>query len=75
MLFFLREKARFRRCKLFTFVNVFLRDLSSFNSSTLLFFNLSKELIINYLIKNANNVEDANEKTRLEMLKNANLFR
>ncbi len=74
MLFFSREKARFQRCKLFTFANVFLRDLSSSNSSILSFLSLSKKLIINYLIKNASNVEDANEETKLEMFKNANLF-
>jgi len=68
MLFFLREKARFRRCKLFTFANVSLRDFLSF-------LNLSKELIINCSIKNANNVEDANKKTKLKMFKNASLFR
>jgi len=75
MLFFLREKARFRRCRLFTFVDVFLRDLLSFNSLILSFLSLLKKLIIDYLIKNASNVENANKKTRFEMLKNANLFR
>ncbi len=75
MLFFLREKARSRRCKLLTFANVFLRDSSSFNSLILLFLNLSKELIIDYLIKNANNVKDVNKKTRLKMFENASLFR
>jgi len=75
MLFFLREKARFRRCKLFTFANVFLRNLLLFNLLILSFLNLSKELIIDCLIKNANNVENANKKTRLEMFKNASLFR
>jgi hypothetical protein len=75
MLFFLKEKARFRRCKLLTFANVFLRNLLSSNSLILSFLNLSKKLIINYLIKNASKIEDANKKTRLKMLKNANLFR
>ncbi len=75
MLFFLREKARFRRCRLLTFANVFLRDLLSFNSPILSFLSLSKELVINCLIKNANNVEDANKKTRLKMFKNVDLFR
>jgi len=54
---------------------MFLRNLLSFNSSILSFLYLSKELIINCLIKNASNVEDANKKTRLKMFKNANLFR
>ncbi len=75
MLSFSREKACFRRCKLSTFVNVFLRDLLSFNLLVLSFLNLSKELIIDYLIKNVNKIEDANKKIRLEILKNANLFR
>jgi len=75
MLFFLREKARFRRCKLLTFANVFLRNLLSFNLSILSFLNLSKELIIDYSIKNASNVENANKKTKLKMFENANLFR
>ncbi len=74
MLSFLREKARFRRCRLLTFANVFLRNLSSSNLSILLFLSLLKELIINCLAKNASNVEDANKKTRLKMLKNASLF-
>ncbi len=75
MLFFLREKARFRRCKLLTFANVFLRNLLSFNLSILSFLNLSKELIIDCSIKNASNVENANKKTKLKMFENANLFR
>ncbi len=75
MLFFLREKARFRRCRLSMFANVFLRNLSSFNSSILLFLSLSKELIIDCLTKNASKIENANEKTRLKVFKNANLFR
>ncbi len=54
---------------------MFLRNLLSFNSSILLFLNLLKELIIDCLIKNVSNVKDASKKTRLEMLKNANLFR
>jgi len=52
---------------------MFLRNLASFNSSTLLFLNLSKELIINYLNKNANKIRDANKKTNFEILKDANL--
>ncbi len=75
MLFFSREKARFRRCKLLTFANVFLRDLSLFNSLILSFFSLSKELIIDCSIENVDNVEIANKKTRLKMLKNVSLFR
>jgi hypothetical protein len=74
MLSFLREKTRFRRYRLLTFANMSLRNLSLFNLSILLFFNLSKELIINCLIKNANKIEDASKKTRLKMLKDANLF-
>ncbi len=54
---------------------MFLRDLLSFNSSILSFLNLSKELIINCLIKNVNKIKDANKKMKLKMLKNANLFR
>jgi hypothetical protein len=75
MLFFLREKARSRRCKLLTFVNVFLRNLLSFNLSILSFLSLSKELVINCLAKNANKIKNANKKTKLKMLKNASLFR
>ncbi len=73
MLSFLREKTRFRRYRLLTFANMSLRNLSLFNLSILLFFNLSKELVINCLIKNANKIEDASKKTRLKMLKDANL--
>jgi len=40
----------------------------------LLFLSLSKELIINYLVKNASKIEDTNKKTRLKILKDANLF-
>ncbi len=54
---------------------MFLRNLSLSNSSILSFLSLSKKLIISHLIKNASNIKDANKKTRLEMLKNANLFR
>jgi hypothetical protein len=53
---------------------MFLRNLLSFNSLVLSFLNLSKELIIDCLIKNVDNVENANKKTRLKMFKNANLF-
>ncbi len=75
MLFFLREEVRFRRCRLLTFANVFLRNLLSFDSLVLSFLSLSNELVINCSFKNASNVKDANEKARFEMLKNANLFR
>ena len=54
---------------------MFLRDLSSFNSLALSFLSLSKELVIDCLVKNASNVEDANKKTRLKVLENASLFR
>jgi len=54
---------------------VSLRDLLSSNLSILSFLSLSKELIIDCLIKNASDVEDASKKTRLKMLKNASLFR
>ncbi len=57
------------------FANIFLRDLLLFNSSILLFFNLSKELIINCLIKNANKIENISKETKLEILKDASLFR
>jgi len=75
MLCFLKEKARFRRCKLLTFANTFLRDLLLSNLSILLFLNLSKELIINCSIKNASKIKDTNKKTKLKMFKNASLFR
>ncbi len=75
MLFFLKEKARFRRCNLLTFANTFLRDLLLSNLSILLFLNLSKELIINCSIKNASKIKDTNKKTKLKMFKNASLFR
>ena len=52
-----------------------LRNLLSFDLLALSFLSLSKELIIDYLIKNAGNVENASKKARLKMLKNANLFR
>jgi len=54
---------------------VFLRDLLSSNSPTLSFLSLSKELIIGYLVKKKNKIEDANKKTSLEMLEDASLFR
>ncbi len=75
MLFFFREKACFRRCKLLTFTNTFLRDLLLPNLSILLFLSLSKELIINCSIKNASKIEDTNKETKLKMFKNASLFR
>jgi len=52
-----------------------LRNLLLFNLSILLFLNLSKELIIDYLNKNANKIEVVNKKTSLEMLKDVSLFR
>jgi len=60
---------------LLTFVNMSLRNLLLFNLSILLFLNLSKELIIDYLNKNANKIEVVNKKTSLEMLKDVSLFR
>jgi len=54
---------------------MFLRNLLSSNLSILLFFSLSKELVINYLDKNANKIEIVDKKTSLEILKDANLFR
>ncbi len=76
MLSFLKKKARFRQCKLLTFANLSLRDLSLLNSLVLSsFLNLSKKLIINCLVNNASKIEDANKKTRLKMLENASLFR
>jgi len=57
MLFFLEENARFRQYKLLIFVNIFLRNLLLSNLLILLFFNLSKELVINCLIKNANKIK------------------
>ncbi len=74
MLSFLREKACFWQYRLLTFANIFLRNLLLFNLSTLSFLNLSKELVINYLVKNASKIEDASKKTRLKMLKDTNLF-
>jgi len=54
---------------------MFLRNLLSFNLLILLFFSLSKELVINYLDKNANKIEVVSKKTNLEIFKDANLFR
>ena len=51
-----------------------LRNLLLFNLSILSFLSLSKELIINCLIKNANKIEEANKKTRLKMLEDVDLF-
>jgi len=75
ILSFSREKARFRQYRLSIFANIFLRNLLLSNLSILSFFSLSKELIIDCLIKNANKIEDTSKKTRLKILKNANLFR
>jgi len=74
MLSLLREKARFRQYKLLIFANIFLRNLLLSNLLILLFLNLSKELVINYLIKNANKIENISKKTKLKILKDANLF-
>jgi len=54
---------------------MFLRNLSLFNLSILLFFSLSKELVIYCLNKNASKIEVINRKTSFEILKDANLFR
>ena len=75
MLSFLREKACSWQYKLLTFANIFLRDLLLFDLLALSFLSLSKKLIINCLVKNANKIKDASKKTRFEILKNANLFR
>ncbi len=57
MLFFLEENACFRQYKLLISVNIFLRNLLLSNLLILLFLNLSKELVINCLIKNANKIK------------------
>jgi hypothetical protein len=57
MLFFLEENARFRQYKLLISVNIFLRNLLLSNLLILLFLNLSKELVVNCLIKNANKIK------------------
>ncbi len=75
MLFFSREKARSRQYKLLTFANIFLRNLLLFDLLILLFLNLSKELIIDCLIKNESKIKDTNKKARLKILENASLFR
>jgi len=75
MLFFSKEKTRSRRYKLLTFVNIFLRNLLSFNLLILLFLNLLKELAIDSLDKNASKIKVVNKKTSLEVLKDASLFR
>jgi len=54
---------------------MFLRNLLLLNLSILLFLNLSKKLVINYLSKNASKIEVVNKKTNLEILNDANLFR
>jgi len=54
---------------------MFLRNLLLSNLLILSFLNLSKELIIDCLNKNANKIEVVNEKTSLVILKDANLFR
>jgi len=74
MLFFLREKARSRQHRLLMFANIFLRNLLLSNLSILLFLSLSKELVIDCSTKNANKIEKTNKKTRLKIVKKANLF-
>ena len=74
MLFFLREKARPRQYRLLMFANIFLCSLLLFNLWILLFLNLSKELVINYLIKKTNKIEDTNRETNLEILEDVNLL-
>ncbi len=56
------------------FANIFLRNLLLSNLLVLLSFSLSKKLVINYLAKNANKIENTNKKIELEIFKNANLF-
>jgi len=53
---------------------MFLRNLLLSNLLILLFFNLLKELIINYSNKNASKIKVVNKETNLEILKNASLF-
>jgi hypothetical protein len=74
MLSFLKEKTRFRQYRLLIFANKFLRNLLLFDLLILLFLSLSKELIISCSIKNTNKIKNSNKKTRLEILKDANLF-
>jgi hypothetical protein len=74
MLSLSREKACFRQYKLLIFADIFLRNLLLSNFLILLFLNLSKELVINYLIKNANKIENISKKTKFKILKDANLF-
>jgi len=74
MLSFLKEKTRFRQYRLLIFANIFLRNLLLFDLLILLFLSLSKELIISCSIKNTNKIKNSNKKTRLEILKDANLF-
>jgi len=74
MLSFFKEKTRFRQYRLLIFANIFLRNLLLFDLLILLFLSLSKELIISCSIKNTNKIKNSNKKTRLEILKDANLF-
>jgi len=59
---------------LLTFVNVFLRNLLLSNLLVLSFLSLSKELIIDYLDKNASKIEVVSKEINLEILKDVNLF-
>jgi len=59
---------------LLTFANIFLRNLLLFDLLILLFFSLSKELVINCSTKNANKIKNTNKKTKFKIFKNANLF-
>jgi len=54
---------------------MFLRNLLLFNLLALLFFSLSKKLVIDCLDKNASKIKIVNKKTNFEIFKNANLFR
>jgi len=53
---------------------MFLRNLLLFNLSILLFFSLSKKLIINCLDKNVSKIEIVNKETSFEILEDASLF-
>jgi len=53
---------------------VFLRNLLLSNLLVLSFLSLSKELIIDYLDKNASKIEVVSKEINLEILKDVNLF-
>jgi hypothetical protein len=53
---------------------MFLRNLLLSNLLVLLFLNLSKKSIIDCLAKKRDKVENANKKTNLKILEDANLF-